>query len=554
MLSLCFAFIVYKYFGTKVQVDALVTGFSNAHQGIVCVDLSGNCIYINKAGENLFTKLVDDRDAFIKEYFQKWIIKNAANNLEHLVWDDEFLIDGEIHYFRMEEDAVYNRKKVHIGYCLVFEDCTEMMQELEVREYEATHDTLTGLYERDTFFRMAEEIIQNDPDTPRYMICTNIRNFKLVNDLFGEEMGDRMLKDQAMMLKKADYPGTLHGRIMGDRYAMLIEKKNFNPKLAAKNSSELQYLIGDSNHRLHILIGAYEITDPTESARVMYDKANMAIEYCRDDYNEFMVIYSKDMMERLIYEKEMISDFDGALKNNEFKLFLQPQIQRDGSLKGAEALVRWEHPKKGLLQPKYFIEVLEKAGLIIKLDQIMWEAACKKLAEWKAIGRTDLCLSVNISAKDFYYTDIYEIFMNLVKKYDINPQNLSLEITETVFIADVGSHLAILDKLKAKGFKIGIDDFGSGFSSLNMLKDITADILKIDMVFLQKTKNPDRRWIILDSVITMAKQLGMSVVTEGVEDEEQYLHLVQIGSDVFQGFYFDEPLPEGEFEKKYKVR
>lgn len=540
-----------QYEKKRIQADGLLAGFIKAPHPIFAVDTEGKLVHINYAGEKYFTSGEKERNRWIQEHFDGWMKKLEGKDLTNQEWDEKLLINEKEHFFHIEEIAIYDSKKVLIGYRFSFEDRSEVYKVIEENEYKATHDALTGLLNRDTFYKMVEETVRNDPDTPRYMVCTNIRNFKLVNDLFGHKMGDRVLQDQAMMLCRASYEGTLHGRISGDRFAMLIEKKNFNPELATKNTSQLQYLFGESNHRLHILIGVYQIMDPMESASVMFDKANMAIEYCRDDYQEFIITYTKDMMERLIYEKELISDFEGALKNHEFQLYLQPQILKDGKLKGAEALVRWNHPRKGLLQPKYFIDVLEKAGFIIKLDQYMWEATCAKLREWKDMGREDLNLSVNISAKDFYYIDIYETLTNLARKYDINPYNLSLEITETVFISDVGSHLDILERLQDFGFKIGIDDFGSGYSSLNMLKDITADILKIDMVFLQETRNHFRRWIILDSVISMAKELGMEIVTEGIEDEEQYKKLVQMGSDVFQGFYFDEPLAPEVFEEKY---
>lgn len=551
LLVLFSIYMIIEYEKKRRQVDGLISGFNEAPIPILALDLEGNIVYANRASGQIFAQDAQNRDQVVKAFFTDWLSKNQEKDLSLQEWDEKLDFTGEMRMYHLEEKAVYDRNHQMIGFRLSIEDRSEVYRILEEKSYAASHDRLTGLLNREAFFAKVEEVIQADPETPRYMVCTNIRNFKLVNDLFGHEMGDKVLQDQASMLCRADYPGTLHGRIMGDRYAMLIEKKNFNPELAAKNTAQLQYLINDSNHRLHILIGVYEIVDPMESASVMFDKANMAIEYSRDDYHDFMVVYSKDMMERLIYEKEMISDFENALENHEFKLYLQPQMRKDKQLKGAEALVRWEHQKKGYLQPKYFIEVLEKAGLIIKLDHFMWESACRKLKEWKDRGREDLSLSVNISAKDFYYIDIYDTFTSLVEKYGINPYHLTLEITETVFISDVGSHLEILERLQDYGFKIGIDDFGSGYSSLNMLKDITADILKIDMVFLQETKNHYRRWIILDSVISMAKELGMDIVTEGVETEEQFKRLVQMGSDVFQGFYFDEPLSEEAFEEKY---
>lgn len=218
---------------------------------------------------------------------------------------------------------------------------------------------------------------------------------------------------------------------------------------------------------------------------------------------------------------------------------------------GAEALVRWNHPKKGLLYPNEFVEILEKAGLIYKLDNFIWEKAAEKLSEWKKKGLEECHISVNISAKDFYYLDLYDVFTKLVRKYDIEPEKLNLEITETVIMSDVNMHMEVIDKLQGYGFHIEIDDFGSGYSSLNTLKDIKADLLKIDMLFLHETQNQKRSKIILNSIIAMAKALHMPVITEGVETKVQLDFLSDMGCGIFQGFYFSKPVSVGEFEEKY---
>lgn len=418
-------------------------------------------------------------------------------------------------------------------------------------EYIASHDSLTGLYNRESFFKKAEEIIRKNPNRKRYMVCTNIKNFKLANDLFGKELGDRVIADQAKLLALANYDECIHGRISGDKFAMLIPKENFNPELAAKNTSKLQYLINNANYKLHICIGVYEITDTQESAQIMCDKANMAIESMQDDYGKMLAYYDEKMLERLVHEKNILSELDHALADNQFRMYLQPQISNTGALTGAEAIVRWHHPTRGILMPGDFIDIIEKRGYILKLDEQMWEQAAAKLGEWKRRGIDKISISVNVSTKDFYYTDLYKAFTGLVEKYEIDPGLLNIEITETVFMSDLQSHLEVINKLKAYGFHIEIDDFGSGYSSLNMLKDIEADILKIDMAFLEETDTPARNRIIIKSVIAMAKELGMEVITEGVRSKEHVEFLTEMGCDIFQGFYFDMPISVSAFEEKY---
>ena len=201
--------------------------------------------------------------------------------------------------------------------------------------------------------------------------------------------------------------------------------------------------------------------------------------------------------------------------------------------------------------PGSFIEVLEGSGMIVKLDRHVWEMACQLLQTWKMQGRDDMYLSVNISTRDFYFIDIYQTFTDLIKEYDIEPQKLKLEITETAVMMDLEKQLELIGKLRSAGFVVEMDDFGSGYSSLNMLKEICVDILKVDMAFLEQKGDEARGRKILKAVVEMAKELGMSVITEGVETEEQVEYLTQIGCDMFQGYYFARPMEVEMFEEKY---
>jgi EAL domain-containing protein (putative c-di-GMP-specific phosphodiesterase class I) len=232
-------------------------------------------------------------------------------------------------------------------------------------------------------------------------------------------------------------------------------------------------------------------------------------------------------------------------------MYLQPQVTKNGTLVGAEALVRWHHPARGIIPPGEFIEIIEKINIISDVDRYIWECACAKLAEWKRAGKTNLTISVNISARDFFTMNLLETLVGLIKKYEISPKSLNLEITETAVIYDVENQLNVLDKLRALGFVVEMDDFGSGYSSLNMLKDISVDVLKIDMAFLQKSKDDVKSHKILEKIIILAKELGMKVLTEGVESGNQIDFLSSAGCDLFQGYYFSKPVPVNAFEEKY---
>jgi diguanylate cyclase (GGDEF)-like protein len=421
------------------------------------------------------------------------------------------------------------------------------------REYYVSgHDSLTGLYNRERFFEKSHEVLHRYSKKKMVMVCTNIKNFKLTNDLFGYEMGDRVLLDQSDILKaiykKED---CVLGRIAGDKFAMLVPKGEFEESDVIENSSKLQYLINDANYKLHIAVGVYEVTDINESPQIMCDKANMAIESLKDDYGTIVAYYDAAMLDSLVNEKNVLSDFDNGINNGQFKMYLQPQIACDGTLIGAEAIVRWHHPKLGVLMPADFIEIVEKRGFIYKLDYCMWEQAAKCLSIWQQKGIDNLSISVNVSTKDFFYTDIYKTFTKLVEKYKINPSRLNIEITETLFMENAPRHMEVISKLKAYGFCIELDDFGSGYSSLNMLKDIEADVIKIDMAFLEETSNTKRSHTIIKSIINMAKDLDMKVITEGVRTKQHVEFLTEAGCDIFQGFYYSMPIIVEEFERKY---
>jgi EAL domain-containing protein (putative c-di-GMP-specific phosphodiesterase class I) len=265
-----------------------------------------------------------------------------------------------------------------------------------------------------------------------------------------------------------------------------------------------------------------------------------------------MIAYYDDTLtQKAVNDNRLVSEFDAALDEGQFEMFLQSQIRSDGRLVGAEALVRWRHPERGLIPPNEFIPVFEETGLIYRLDQCIWEQATKKLKEWQETGHGELKISVNISARDFYYLDIYKCFTELVERYGIKPNMLNIEITETAIMMNLDKQLDLLEKLQKYGFHVEIDDFGSGYSSLNMLKNMHADVLKIDMGFLRETQNHKRTKIILNTIINLAKQLHMTVITEGVETERQVKFLTGAECDIFQGFYFSRPISVNDFENKY---
>ena len=462
-------------------------------------------------------------------------------------------INGEKHYFEIAYKRIYDESNRVICDYFVYNDRTQMYESWEQEKYKASHDSLTGLLNRDQFYEDVHDMVNKYHDTTFYLICSNIKDFKFINEIFGMEKGNQVLIKQAKLMSSNSSERTICARLMNDRFALCLPREEFDEKRVADSIKELQREFSGNSFHLHTYMGVYEIRDRDEAVSIMVDKANIAADTIKNNYDCCVAYYDEHLLEISIEQRRLLGEFEPALQNDEFVMYLQPQVKRDGAAKGAEALVRWVHPSRGILTPYAFIDILENAGLIYKLDLYIWEKAAQKLAEWKEKGYGSYHISVNISTKDFYIIDIYETFTGLINKYGIAASNLHLEITETTLMTDFEKNMNIIHKLQGVGFRVEIDDFGSGYSSLNMLKDISADVLKIDMGFLRKSENEVKGQDILESIITLAGKIGMDVITEGVETKKQLDMLTMMGCHEFQGYYFSKPVPVSEFEEKYLV-
>lgn len=546
--------IFLAYFSVYYIPQGLITRtlsyvVADSSNGVVCFDMLGKCIYANEVAMQLYNNPAELSE--MESIFRKEIEGKTFSAAGEGKWDRKFVFNDRTQYFDMNFSKLYDEQKNYIGCYFSLHDKTEDMEKLEKERYRSTHDMLTGLYNREYFYEDVQQIIAEQPDREYYMVCTNIKDFKLVNDLFGAEMGDKILIRLAEVMKLSLPEETVCGRMESDHFAFFIPKELYKEEVLIAGVNEVTRMIYSSEYQMLIHIGVYAVQETDRDAAVMCDRANMAIGTIKENYESMAAYYDEKLMERVMHAKRLVSEFEPALEEKQFVMFLQPQVAADGTVLGAEALVRWIHPERGMIPPGEFIGVFENAGLIYRLDQYIWELAAKKLQEWKSNGREDLHISVNISTKDFYYLDIYKTFTNLVEQYGISPEKLKLEITETALMMDLDKQLILLDKLQNYGFCVEIDDFGSGYSSLNMLKNIHADVLKLDMGFLRETQNRERTGIILQMVVDLAKQLQMTVISEGVENKEQVDYLTQAGCDMFQGYYFARPVAVSEFEERY---
>ena len=314
---------------------------------------------------------------------------------------------------------------------------------------------------------------------------------------------------------------------------------------------ELGMEINSLSHAKNIVMkwGIYSIHDRGISVEQMCDRALLAANSIKGQYGKYCAAYDDQLRSRLLREQAITDGMEAALAEGQFEVYLQPKYRiKDDRLAGAEALVRWNHPEWGMQSPAYFIPLFEKNGFITKLDQYVWDRACAVLREWEDKGYPPLSVSVNVSRADIYNADIADILLNTIRRHRLPPSRLHLEITESAYTENPAQIIHTIGRLRELGFVIEMDDFGSGYSSLNMLNKMSIDILKLDMKFIQsETAKPVNQGI-LRFIMGLARWMNLGVVAEGVETREQLERLREIGCDYVQGYFFARPMPCGEFE------
>lgn len=397
------------------------------------------------------------------------------------------------------------------------------------------------------FSQRCRSVIDNNPDKGIAFIQFDVERFKLINEYHSVQTGDEMLaffNDSLGLICSEDQPFC---RLTADVFMIVTpfeeesELLDFIHKLEAMLSG-----FGGIDYRL--IFGVSIIDDRTAHTRHHGDRAALARQSVKGNALKNIAFYRSDMDAKLRKTKEIEDDMQNALLSGEFIMYLQPKYSiSTGRIIGAEALARWLHPEKGMIPPSEFIPVFERNGFILKLDLHIWELACRKIRGWIDSGMEPVPISVNISREYIRTFDVVSAFTGLIRKYDIPISLLELEITETTDELGVED---IVKDLKAAGFTMLMDDFGSGYSSLNMLKTTPFDVLKIDKSFLGEFMETDRGRKIIEHTILMSKDIGLGIIAEGVETKEQAQFLSQCGCDSAQGFYYSKPIPEDEFDRR----
>lgn len=413
-------------------------------------------------------------------------------------------------------------------------------------------DTLTGLNTKFKFYREVRRLLIEVEKEKFAFVRIDIDRFKMINNFYGIKEGDKVLTSVAKELKRiaTAFEHFTCGRIENDVFGVCLPYNEQNIDLLVK-ALQINMRKVNKDYNIKVSCGVYVIKDPTMDVSEMYDRAFLAAKNCKGRFVDNVAYYDDSMIENMRQEQFIINEVNKAIEEEQFEVFLQPKINlvTDKSY-GAEALVRWRHPDRGMIAPSEFVPIYERNGIIGRLDQYMWRRVCMLLRKWIDEGKNPNPISVNVSRVNIYNPHLVEILKNLITEYKIPAALLNLELTESAFMEDQALVMKTMSRLHNIGFKIMMDDFGSGYSSLNVLKDMDVDYLKVDMKFLQQdAKFNNRGEKVITSVIRMAKWMHLPSIVEGVETLEQVDFLKCIGCEYAQGFFYAKPMPVKEYEE-----
>lgn len=413
-------------------------------------------------------------------------------------------------------------------------------------------DRLTGLSSKGFFCRQVEEQLRQNPEKEYDIICSDIVNFKLINDVFGIPAGDRVLKAIAQCYTENTRGRGICSHFHADQFACMIEHRwEYEESMFQKAGAWINSI--SQTQSIVMKWGIYRIEDRNIPVEQMCDRALLAARNIKGQYNKYFAYYDEALRSRLLQEQEIVDSMEQALQGEQFEIYLQPKYRiKDSQMVGAEALVRWNHPKWGRQSPAVFIPLFEQNGFITRLDEYVWDKACAVLRDWEEQGLCPVPISVNVSRADIYNVDLPDILMKLIHKYHLPPACLHLEITESAYTENPRQIINTVNRLRELGFMIEMDDFGSGYSSLHMLHEMPVDILKLDMRFVQSEPVTQVNQEIMRFIVNLTHLMKLGVVAEGVETAEQLERLQEIGCECVQGYYFAKPMPVKEFELHLK--
>ncbi|MBQ7655077.1 MAG: EAL domain-containing protein [Clostridia bacterium] len=412
-------------------------------------------------------------------------------------------------------------------------------------------DQLTGLYNRDYFYRYAEQLDQFQPDQAMDAIVIDVNHFHMIIERYGKSYGDEVLKRIGESVNgTARKTRGIACRYEADTFMLYCTHQEDYEKLLESAS---QGLFGNKNenNRVRLRMGVYSNADKSIDVTRRFDRAKTASDTIRNSFTNTIAKYDVAFHEAEVFSEQLLEDFHDAIASRQFEVYYQPKFDIRGEtprLSSAEALVRWRHPTFGMISPGIFIALFEKNGLIPELDRYVWREAAAQIRDWKKRLGLAVPVSVNVSRIDMYDPHLVETMQGLIHEFGINTEEFLLEITESAYTQESDQIIETVNQLRALGFRIEMDDFGVGYSTLNMISTLPIDALKLDMMFIRSAFEEKKDTRIIEVIIEIADYLSVPVIAEGVETENQVKVLRQMGCDIVQGYFFSKPVPAERFE------
>ena len=416
---------------------------------------------------------------------------------------------------------------------------------------EVEREKLTNLYNIDFFKKYAKQFDANFPEVEKDMVLLSVNRFRLINELYGHEFADKILLSiTGELIDFVSKCKGLLGKESGGTFLLYCEHQEDYEALPKKLEAAVKKDAKDIN--VSFKIAVYPFVDPSLEKEIVIDRLIDTADTLTNDYGKNVAVYSHEAQTANLHKEELIAAFPEALKEEQFQLYFQPKYEIQGEkprLTSAEVLIRWISPKFGFVSPGEFISLFEENGLICQLDAYIIQKAAEHMKRWKKVYGEYVPLSINLSRVNLYRPNLVEEIIGYISSNGVPREKCYIEITESAFVEDAKAVIPVIDKIRQSGFKIEIDDFGSGYSSFGALADLPFDVLKIDMQFIRAMEKNPKVKDIVKMIINLAKTLNATVVSEGVETKQQYDFLQENGCDIIQGYYLSKPLPLKEFEE-----
>ncbi|MBQ7718646.1 MAG: EAL domain-containing protein [Clostridia bacterium] len=416
--------------------------------------------------------------------------------------------------------------------------------------HETEKDELTGLYNVEFFFEYGKRL-DEQLYIPMDAVVLDINRFHIVNELYGRDYGDCILQKISNSIQYIiqNTVGLACRSGSNSFYMYIPSDKNVKENIEAY-TEQINKAIGDN--KISLRIGIYTDDGSKFDIETKFDRARLVCRQLQDNYGTCFGFYNNEINDQEVYFERLINDIDRAIEEKQFKVFYQPKYNIRGNkpvLSSAEALIRWVHPEYGMINPNIFTAVFERSGMIYKIDRYVWNEVAAQIRKWQKAFGVALPVSVNVSRVDIFNPMLTKELCDIILKNGISRDMLLLEITESAYTENLEHIVDTLNDLRSKGFKIEMDDFGSGYSSLNMLTSMPVDALKLDMSFIKNICTDEKAYRLVGIVIDIANLLEVPAVAEGVETKEQMEKLKELGCYIIQGYYFSKPLPPDELEK-----